>query len=670
MASSDLAKLVVRLEAQTSKYMEDLDKANRRLSRFQRDTNGLLSSIDRKFSSFGGTVRGVLAGLGVGFSFAKIISETQQAQGELAQLNAALQSTGGAAGYTADQLGRMADDLARTSTFSTGEITQAQTRLLTYTSLVGETYPQALQVAIDQSARLGMSLTQSAEIIGRALETPSRGVASLTRQGFNFTQQQRDMLEALEASGRTADAQRIVLDALRESYGGAASAARDTLGGALASLRNTVNDLLTGNGKGVTGLTEAINGLSDLLGSPQVRAGFETLVNGMIRVAEWSVKAAVGLADFSRWAGESFAAFANGAAGDDLVRMSDRIVDLRDEIKRLEDLGGIGRMLMGGSEATSAAIAGYKKQLVDLEKQYNEAFAAAERAAVARQKALSPTGMSAGRGPVEALAAPYDPKKDPALQDIRVGAQRDPLGMNAPMRRYYEQLDQLTRTSTERQLAQFDRLELALDELLKQGLISADTYNQRWTEAFDALIPEVEVTAKKIGDTLIAEAEKVNEFQLEAARNTQNILADALFGAMDGKFEDIGRQFKRMIDQLVANALAAQLAEKLFGANPGAAGSSGGWIGAAGGWLKDIFGGWRDSGGRGRAGQPVAIGVRAQPELFVPDTAGTFYPADQWMGGGGAVTQNIYVQGSVDPRTARQLELDALRRQRQATRLT
>jgi TP901 family phage tail tape measure protein len=54
----------------------------------------------------------------------------------------------------------------------------------------------------------------------------------------------------------------------------------------------------------------------------------------------------------------------------------------------------------------------------------------------------------------------------------------------------------------------------------------------------------------------------------------------------------------------------------------------------AGEWLSNTFGGNRDSGGKGQAGTAYMIGRGAQPELFVPDSAGTFYPnADGMMGG-------------------------------------
>lgn len=42
----------------------------------------------------------------------------------------------------------------------------------------------------------------------------------------------------------------------------------------------------------------------------------------------------------------------------------------------------------------------------------------------------------------------------------------------------------------------------------------------------------------------------------------------------------------------------------------------------------------KDTGGRGTAGMPYAIGTGAQPELFIPDSNGTFVPnADKMMGG-------------------------------------
>ena len=215
---------------------------------------------------------------------ALVIHNTIKAEQELAQLDAILKSTGNAAGYSRDQLVSMADELSKKSIFSGGEIIEAQTRLLSYSGIVGENIPRAMQAAIDQSARLGMSLTQSAETIGRALESPSKAAAALAQQGFGaaFTDEVRKTIKALEDAGREAEAQQVILDILEESYAGAAEAARDTFGGALIALKNTLADVTTGSDGSLQGATDAVNDLIDTLNDPAVRSGFAAIVDGAV----------------------------------------------------------------------------------------------------------------------------------------------------------------------------------------------------------------------------------------------------------------------------------------------------------------------------------------------------------------------------------------------------
>src|SRR5690606_6163519 len=100
------------------------------------------------------SLRSTLAVIGAGAFFRAIIRETAQAEQRIAQLDAALRSTGEAAGYNRDQLVRMANDIGKRTVHSTNEIIEAQTRLLTYTTITGRRFAQALQLAIDQSVRL------------------------------------------------------------------------------------------------------------------------------------------------------------------------------------------------------------------------------------------------------------------------------------------------------------------------------------------------------------------------------------------------------------------------------------------------------------------------------------------------------------------------------------
>lgn len=218
---------------------------------------------------------------------ALVIANTAKAEQELAQLDAVLLSTGNAAGYTRDQLVAMANELSQKSIFSGGEIIEAETRLLSYTGILGENLPRAMQAVIDQSARLGISVTQSAEIIGRALESPSKAAAALAQQGFGaaFTAEVRETIKALEDAGRAGEAQEIILGILEESYAGAAQAARETFGGSLIALKNTLFDVMTGSDGSLDGTTRSVNDLIDTLNDPAVRDGFDAIITGALGAA-------------------------------------------------------------------------------------------------------------------------------------------------------------------------------------------------------------------------------------------------------------------------------------------------------------------------------------------------------------------------------------------------
>ncbi|GEM_PF-782790 len=201
------------------------------------------------------------------------------AQQEMAQLDAVLKSTGQDAAFSRQELTGLAEAIARASTYSAGEITKAETRLLSYSGIARDNFAGALQIAIDQAARLGISVEQSSEIVGRALESPTKAAAALAQQGFGaaFTDSVRKSIKALEDAGREAEAQRMVMDILTESYGGAAQAARDTLGGALQALRHTLEDLTTAPDGSLDAATAGVNTLIDTLNDPAVREGFSAM---------------------------------------------------------------------------------------------------------------------------------------------------------------------------------------------------------------------------------------------------------------------------------------------------------------------------------------------------------------------------------------------------------
>lgn len=361
MANRSLGQLSIDLIARIGGFTQGMTQAERIADQRSKAIAAKAKDIEKAWRGLGKTIAAGFAGLTIGSVFAKFIQESRDAQNEQAQLAAVLRSTGQSAGYSADQLNAMADALEGTTTFSAGEINNAQTRLLSYTNVVGEQFPKALQAAIDMSARLGTSLDQSAETIGKALDVPSQGLTALSKQGFRFSEDQKNLIERLQQTGKTAEAQGIILDALQTSYGGAAEAARNTFGGAITGLQNQLNSLMTGDDGSLQGTTDAINDLSRTLASAEVKQAFNDLGALISNTIGLLVTATTSFINFGRFAGEALAQFANGSA-DPIERAGARIEELNQTISRLDI--AIGRRRAAGAGSDDPRLAALEAQAI------------------------------------------------------------------------------------------------------------------------------------------------------------------------------------------------------------------------------------------------------------------------------------------------------------------
>ncbi|MEP0324576.1 phage tail tape measure C-terminal domain-containing protein [Bauldia litoralis] len=198
----------------------------------------------------------------------KFITNSIEQERVVAQLESAIRSTGGAAGFVAHELTDMASGLQKVTTYGDEAIIGAQGVLLTFTKIGREIFPEAQSAILDVATAMRMDLQSATLQVGKALNDPILGMTALTRSGIQFTKSQKDQIKTLVESGRTIDAQRILLAELETQFGGSARAARQTLGGALASLENSFGDLFEVGSEGSAGLTKSINGLTDILSDP------------------------------------------------------------------------------------------------------------------------------------------------------------------------------------------------------------------------------------------------------------------------------------------------------------------------------------------------------------------------------------------------------------------
>jgi hypothetical protein len=184
--------------------------------------------------------RGLIGG---GIAIGLALKAAAGAESASARLDATLRATGNAAGFTGNQLRAMAVQIQRTTAFEDDAVVAAQALLATFRNIRGTQFVDATKAALDLSTVLGQDLHSSILQIGKALDTPGEGLEALGRAGVRFTDSQRQMIQAMARSGDVIGAQRLILDRLAATMGGAAVAAANTFAGRLAQLRAAVNDL-------------------------------------------------------------------------------------------------------------------------------------------------------------------------------------------------------------------------------------------------------------------------------------------------------------------------------------------------------------------------------------------------------------------------------------------
>lgn len=206
-----------------------------------------------------------LAGAAIVGVFYKTVQETIAAQHAMAQLEAAVRSTGGAAGYTAQQLHEMSVAMMRRTTFSDETVKAAQAVLLLNENLRGLDFERTLQLSADLATRMGTNMADAAKLLGRALQDPAMATMALNRAGIVFDMSQTNMLKAMMKVNDTAGAQAMMLTLLEKKLSGSAAAARDTLGGALAALGNAWGDLFEVSERSTQGTVDGINAITRAL---------------------------------------------------------------------------------------------------------------------------------------------------------------------------------------------------------------------------------------------------------------------------------------------------------------------------------------------------------------------------------------------------------------------
>lgn len=351
----NLGKVVIQIAADVAKLQTDMQRADRTVA-------NSLNKISKRASVATKAIIGIGGALAVGGLSSKIIDATVKQEAAVRQLEQGLASTGGVVGQSLEQLTQKAAELQKATTFGDEEIIKAQSALVTFTNITRGEFDRTIESALNLSARLGTDLQSSVLQLGKALNDPVKNLSALSRAGIQFSESQIETVKALVETGRLADAQRIILSELETQFGGSARAARDTLGGALDSLGNAFGDLLESEG-GLNSAKQGIEELTAILQDPQTIQAAQALAKAVIDSIGAITKLASTSLNTIRFLAEELAAFINGPAIGDIVRIEDELIKKRERLADLESQRG-GR----SKEARNNRIQDLRSEIEQLER--------------------------------------------------------------------------------------------------------------------------------------------------------------------------------------------------------------------------------------------------------------------------------------------------------------
>ncbi len=181
------------------------------------------------------------------FGLGKMVAAGARAERQFKKLEGILKATGGAAGLSLLEIEELSQEIGIQTLASTQEIRDAAGVLLTFKSITGDTFKEALRLSQDL-AEVGFGSAKSAAMqLGKALEEPEIGLSALRRVGVSFTTQQKEQIKTFDFLGQKIKAQTVLLGALKGQVEGVAKDAATGLSGQLDTLNEEFTIFIENN---------------------------------------------------------------------------------------------------------------------------------------------------------------------------------------------------------------------------------------------------------------------------------------------------------------------------------------------------------------------------------------------------------------------------------------
>lgn len=180
----------------------------------------------------------------------KLASAAYESQKVMAQTTAIITATGGAANVTAQQVEALSQKLSMQIGVDDELIQSSANLLLTFKQVQNQAgegndiFNRAVTSAQDLANVFG-DANGAAKQLGKALSDPVAGITALRKAGINFTEQQKEQIASLVKSGKSLEAQKLILEEVESQVGGTAAASATGFDRMKVALGNVAEDLGT-----------------------------------------------------------------------------------------------------------------------------------------------------------------------------------------------------------------------------------------------------------------------------------------------------------------------------------------------------------------------------------------------------------------------------------------
>ena len=217
------------------------------------------SNLSNTFGNLSKVITGALSIIGVGAGIKafvdfgkKSVESIEKANKSLNILNNTLKATGATSWTTSQEMVDMSKKIANSTNYTVSEIQDMESVLLGFKNITEDTFESASTAITDMATVMGMDLKSAVQTVGKALDDPISGLDSLRRQGFAFTDEQKEEMKILVQNGKLMEAQAMILEELNSTYGGAAQAAQSSF----AKQKNAMEELYETVGSKLLPITE------------------------------------------------------------------------------------------------------------------------------------------------------------------------------------------------------------------------------------------------------------------------------------------------------------------------------------------------------------------------------------------------------------------------------